>query len=367
MSKLEMINIEIIRRQEATAALNLAIPDLLKAIEQFNKLDEMYRSDEKAARIALEGIYKESRHFTGKQPIVYSSTQTEFYPFFQGPVDTQCNPYFPITKVQDKTFDGIAPLMAPLTKTGAYARDVVFAPIESVSRVPAGAALTAFPVLTGEPLPGGWPGPAATIPGFCTGGTPPGATIGATCLLNGGAWTLPSTVADPVWIGANTAPALLRIALNAWKTDILIIQADLYLSNITENAYWQGIVNNINIVLAAVSTDAVFIRATGNPNPAAWGQTQSFTGATETARQVLITAANTGVPLHVSTRNAFLTNESNVEEQVFFGVIKLRLHQANGSFAKLRAAKSQIVTNKSLIDDNIAAISSLNLLKVKAS
>lgn len=367
MSKLEMINMEITRRQEATAALNLAIPDLLKAIEQFNKLDEMYRSDEKAARIALEGIYKESRHFTGKQPVVYSSTQTEFYPFFQGPTDIQCNPYFPITKVQDKTFDGLAPLLAPITRTGAYARDVTFAPIESVSRTPAAAALTAFPVLTGEPLPGGWPGPAATIPGFCTGDVPPGATDEATCTLNGGVWTPPGTVADPVWVGANTAPALLRVALTAWKTDIQAIQADLYLNNATENTYWQNIVNNINIVLAAVSTDAVFVRATGNPDPAAWGQTQPFTGATETARQALIAEAQTGVTAHVSTRNAFLTTEANTEEQVFFGVIKLRLHQANGSFAKLRAAKSQIVTNKSLIEDNQSAISSLNLLKVKAS
>lgn len=367
MSKLEMIDMEITRRQEATAALNLAIPDLLKAIEQFNKLDEMYRSDEKAARIALEGIYKESRHFTGKQPLVYSSTQTEFYPFFQGPTDVQCNPYFPITKVQDKTFDGLAPLYAPVTRTGDYARDITFAPIESVSRTPAATALVAFPNISGEPLPSGWPGPADTIPGYCTGDVPPGATDEATCLLNGGVWTPPGAVADPVWVGANTAPALLRTALTAWKTDIQIIQADLYLNNAAENTYWQGIVDNINVVLAAVSTDAVFVRATGNPNPAAWGQTQSFTGATETARQALITAAQTGVPSHIATRNTFLSTESNTEEQVFFGVIKLRLHQANGSFAKLKAAKSQIITNKSLIDDNLAAISSLNLLKVKAS
>ncbi|CAB4125772.1 hypothetical protein UFOVP53_225 [uncultured Caudovirales phage] len=367
MSKLDMLNIEIIRRQEASAALNLATPDLLLAIEQFNKLDEMYKSDEKAARIALEGIYKESRHFTGKQPTVYSFAQTEFYPFFQGQTDAQCNPYFPITKIQDKTFDGLSPLYSSPTKTGAYARDATFSPIESVSRIPAGAALTAFPVLTGEPLPSGWPGAATTIPGFCTGGTPLGATSESVCLLNGGTWTPPGTVADPVWVGVNTAPALLRVALNTWKADILAIQADLYLANTTENTYWQGIVNNINIVLAAVSTDAVFVRATGNSNPAAWGQTQSFTGATETARQALITAANTGVSAHVSTRSTFLTNEANIEEQVFFGVIKLRLHQANGSFAKIKAAKNQLKTNQSLIDDNVAAISSLNLLKVKAS
>lgn len=362
-----MINMEITRREEATAALNLAIPELLAAIEQFNKLDEMYRSDEKAAREALEGIYKENRHFTGKQPVVYSSAETETYPFFQGPLDSQGNPYFPITKVQDKTFDGLSPYPAPTTRTGAWNRDVTFSPIESVTRVPAAAALQAFPVLTGEPLPGGWPGPAATIPGFCTGDTPPGATDEATCLLNGGVWTPPGTVADPVWVGANTAPALLRVPLLAWKADIQVILADIYLTDAAEIAYWQSMVTNIDIVLAAIVNDAVFVRATGNPDPAAWGQTQPFTGATETARQFLITASTTGIPTHITTRQAFLTKEGETEEEVFFGIIKLRLHQANGSFAKLRAAKSQIVTNKSLIDDNNAAISSLNLLKVKAS
>lgn len=362
-----MLNMEITRREEANAALNLAIPDLLAAIEQFNKLDEMYRSDEKIAREALEGIYKENRHFTGKQPLVYTSANTEVYPFFQGPNDADGNPYFPITKVQDKTFDGLSPFPAPPTKTGAWQRDANYSPTENVTRVPAGAALQAFPVLTGEPLPGGWPGAPATTPAFCTGGTTPGATSGTTCVLNGGTWTPAGNTPDPVWNGPDTAPALLRVPLTAWKADIQTIITDLYLNDAAELAYWQLIITNIDIVLAAIVNDAVFVRATGNPDPAAWGQTQPFTGATETARQFLITAATTGVPAHVSTRSSFLVTEATSEEEAFFGIIKLRLHQANGSFAKLRAAKSQIVTNKSLIEDNAAAISSLNLLKVKAS
>ena len=362
-----MINMEITRREDATKALNLAIPDLLAAIEQFNKLDEMYKSDELSARGSLQGVYKENRHFTGKQPLVYTASDTERYPFFQGPNDADGNPYFPVTKVQDKTFDGLSPYPAPPTKTGAWNRDVTYSPIESVLRVPAGAVLQAFPVITGEPLPSGWPGPPIVVPGFCTGDTPPGATDETTCLANGGVWTPPGNTPDPVWIGANTAPALLRVPLLAWKADIQIILADIYLSDAAEIAYWQLIVTNIDIVLAAIVNDAVFVRATGNSNPAAWGQTQPFTGATETARQFLIAAATTGIPAHVATRTAFLTTEGNTEEDVFFGVIKLRLHQANGSFAKLQAAKSQIVTTKSLIEDNVAAISSLNLLKVKAS
>jgi hypothetical protein len=365
MSKLEMIDMEITRRENATAAFNLAIPDLLASIEQFNKLDEMYRSDEKDARLALEGAYKENRHFTGKQPLVYSSAQTEIYPFFQGPLDSSGNPYFPITKVQDKTFDGLSPFPAPPTKTGAYARDANYSPLESVARIPAATALQAFPDLSGEPLPGGWPGAALPTAAFCTPAATPNTE--AQCAIIGGTWTPAGTAADPVWNGPDTAPALLRTALNAWKSDILIIVSDIYLNDAAELAYWNGILANINIVLAAVATDAVFIRATGNPDPAAWGQTQPFTGATETARAALEAAATTGVPAHVTTRQAFLDKEASTEEEVFFGIIKLRLHQANGSFAKLQAAKSQLVTTRSLIDDNNAAISSLNLLKVKAS
>lgn len=341
MSQLDIINMEIARRQEASKSLELATPDLLAAIEQFNKLDEMYRNSEKNSRDTLESIYKENRHFTGKQPIVYSFAQTEFYPFNQGPADTQCNPYFPITKVQDKTFDGISPLYAGPTKTGAYQRDGNYSPVEAPIRSTALTALQAFPDLSGE-----------TGTGFCTGDTPPGATDEATCLANGGVWTPPS------YGPGSTATEKLRNALNPWKAKINAIIADLH-NNIgsTELAYWQNIITQIDTILAAIQIDVIY------PN-----NTQDFVpnSPEDLARDYLI-ANISSINTHVADRTTFLTNAATTEEQIFFGVIKLRLHQANGSFAKLRAAKNQLVINKSLIADNISAIASLNLLKVKAS
>lgn len=366
MSMIDILNTEITRRINASKDLVKSQQDLVIAVEQFNKLDELYRSQQNTIGNDLIAIYKENKHFSGKNPLVYTLATTETYPFFNG-TDAASNPYYPITKVQDKTYDGISPLYADPTKTGVYPRDVIFSPIESVSRTPAGTALSAFPDLSGEPLPGGWPGPPDVIPGFCTGDTPPGATDEVTCLANGGVWTPPGTVADPVWTPSLTAPALLRTALNAWKSDILIIIADLYLNNSTENNYWQNIVADINTVLAAITTDAVFVRATGDSDPAAWGQTQALTGVAATARTALITAASTGVAAHVTARKTVLDTLAATQESTFFGVIKLRLHQANGSYAKLKAASSQQSINRGLVADNDAAIASLNLLKVKNS
>jgi len=365
MSLLDIINTEIIRRRQSTESLIDSEADMLATVEQFNKLDEMYRTYESLSRNKLENIYKENRHFTGKQPSVYSFTQTEKYPFYGGPSDSDCNPYFPITKVQDNTFDGISPLFAPPTRTGAFQRDANYSATENVPRAPALVQLLAFPDISAEPLPLNWP----AAQGFqCTGETPPGSGIDmTTCLLNGGTWGL---IPDPVWVGANTAPAKLRVPLQAWKADIQVIQADLFNNpGSTEYNYWQNIVNDIDVVLAAISLDAVFIRATGNTDPAAWGQTQDFIPSSiqDIARDNLIIAAQTGIVSHVATRSSFLNTTATSEEQVFFGIIKLRLHQANGSYAKLKAAKSQVSVSKSLIQDNTDAIASLNLIKVQNS
>lgn len=342
MSTSEMFDMEIARRQNASATLKSAMPDILASIEQFNKLDETYRAEESKARLTLEYIYKENRHSTGKQPIVYSSTQTEFYPFFQGATDTLCNPYFPITKVQDKTFDGLAPLYAPPTKTGAYARDAAYTPVEAPIRNTAMVALQAFPDISGE-----------TGVGSCTGETPLGSGIDETiCTTNGGVWT------PPGYGPGSTATERLRNALNPWKAKVTAIIADLYSNpGSTELAYWQNISTNIDTVLAAIQVDVIY------PS-----HTVDFTlsSPADVSRDYLI-ANIASIGTHITDRSTFLNSEAATEEQVFFGIIKLRLHQANGSFAKLRAAKSQIVTNTSLIDDNTAAISSLNLLKVKSS
>ena len=112
MSKLDIINEELQRRKDANQSIIDGEQALTDAIEQFNKLDELYISDQKVSKERLDCLYLENRHFTGKQPSVYTFDQVEKRPFFGGQTDAECNPYFPITKVQDGTFDGIAPLFA---------------------------------------------------------------------------------------------------------------------------------------------------------------------------------------------------------------------------------------------------------------
>lgn len=342
MSMIDILDIEIQRREAANTDLIAAQADIEATIEQFNKLDEVHRTNEKAVRDRLTGVYKENRHFTGKEPIVYSFAQTEKYPFYGGNLDTQCNPYFPITKVQDKTFDGIAPLYAPPTKTGVFQRDGNYSPIESTLRTPAIAGIQAFPDISSE-----------TGLGSCTGETPPGSgTNQALCLANGGAWT------PPEYAPGATATEKLRAVLDPWRPIVVQIIADLYNNpGSTELSYWQNILNKIDAILAAIQVDVVYPF-----------QTQDFTPGSpaDIARDYFVSNAS-AINTHITDRSAFLTKEAATEEDLFFGVIKLRLHQANGSFAKLQASKNQKNTNKSIVDDNLAGIRSLNLLKVKSS
>jgi len=343
MSKIDMINDEIARRQNSSKTLIDANKDIQVAIEQFNKLDEMYRKDEKTSRERLESLYKESQHFNGKHPSVYSFSQTEYYPFFQGAADTDCNPYFPITKVKDKTFDGLSPLYCPPTKTGVYQRDGNYSgTIEPTVRAPAIAALQAYPDISGE-----------VGTGSCAGETPPGSGIDeTTCLANGGTWT------PPGYDSNNTGTGKLRNALNPWKAEINALIPDLSTDNHSaELAFWQNILNHIDTILAAVAVDPIY---PDHSQPFVVGSPEDI------SRNYLINNA-TAISNHVTDRNAHLVTEANIEEQLFFGIIKLRLHQANGSFAKLRSAKAQLDTNNSIITDNESAIKNLNLMKVKSS
>lgn len=357
MSKLDIINAEILRREEALKSIEDGEIKLVETIEQFNKLDEFYRDQEKDARDDLECTYLENRHFTGEWPIVYAFAEVEKYPFFDQ-TDALCNPYFPITKVQDETFDGLGPLEATTARTGAHQRQRTFAATEDIPRDSALTQLQNFPDISNEPLPANWP----AAQGFeCNGGVGADETA---CLLDGGTW---DPIPDPVWTGADTAPALLRVPLQAWRDDMAAIQADLCEVGTTEYDYWQGLLDDADTVLAAITTDAVFVRNTGNGDPATWGQTQAFTGATETARANLETAADTGVLAHIATRQAVLDGNGVVDEKIFFGLIKLRLHQANGSYSKAMSAKKLQDTQESLKADNISAIELLNLMKVKNS
>jgi hypothetical protein len=328
---------EIKRRQLANATLIKAGPDIEAAIVQFTELDTAHKANEQDAREELEAIYKESRHYTGKQPKVFSVVEVETYPFFGGPDDTDCNPYFPISKVKNKTFDGLAPLNVLPTKTGAWARDVVFSPIEKTIRDPALAAVQAFPDISGE-----------SGSGSCSGETPPGSGTNETiCTTNGGVWT------PPTYGPGSTATEKLKDALDAWKPIIESIVADLYNdSENIESSYWQNILSKVETLLAAVQTHVSYPSHTDDFLPGS---------PADLARDYLI-ANISSIEAHVNDRKAFLNTEATNQETAFFGIIKLRHHQANGSFAKLQAAKTQKTTNQSIMDDNTAAIDALNAL-----
>ena len=335
MSKLDIINEEIMRRENNNISLIQGRVDLAAAIEQFNKLDEMYRTDEKTSRELLECLYKENRHFITKWPIVYSFTDTEFYPFFKGENDIDCNPYFPATKVKDGSFDGLEPWPALPTKTGAHQRDRDYgSTIEPTLRNTAITVLTAFPDISDEV-------------GKCTPTATPDTE--AQCTIEGGVWG---------YVAGDTATEKLRAALDPWRAEIVLVMADLCndVGNV-EATFWQDILDNIDDVLAAIQVDVT------EPT-----QTSDFTPSSpeDIARDYLIAQAGT-FTTHVNNRTSFLSGEATTEEDTFFGIIKLRLHQANGSFAKLKAAKGQRDSTKSIIADNDAAIRSLNILKVKNS
>lgn len=337
MSKLDIINDEIARREANNQDLLATQQELEIAIEQFNKLDELYRTDEKASREDLECFYLENRHFTAKWPIVYSFSDTEFYPYTQGETDDLCNPYFPITRVKDGTFDGIEPLFAEPTRTGDFGRDRDYTTPEPPLRDAAIIALQAYPDNSDE----------TASSGSCS---DPQYADQATCELNGETWT-------PGYGPGDTATEKLRAALDPWRAEIVAVQTDLCNDDGTEAAFWQDILDNVDDVLAAIQTDVTY--------PA---QTQDFTpGSPEDLARDYLIANDSTFETHVNNRSTFLSGEATLEEDVFFGIIKLRLHQANGSFSKLKAAKDDEGLRESLIADNNSAIESLNVLKVKNS
>jgi hypothetical protein len=333
MSKLDMIETEISRRAQTSEQLKLAEIDTLKAIEQFSKLDEMHKSEEKKSREKLEGVYKELRHFTGKWPKVYAAQDIEYYPFFNGPTDNDCNPYFPVSKVKNKTFDGLGPLyIGPTQGTGTWARDRNYSPSETSLRTASVSALSAFPDISGEVA-------SCSLPAF---------TSSSSCSAGGGTWGY-----DP----ADTATARIRTPLTAWKNEILNgVIPDLWQDASGDQLnFWQNLVSKINDILAAIPSDVSYPNNTVN----------FFTPGSpaDIAKNFIINNANSDV----GNRINYLTSQADKEEKVFYSLIKLRLHQANGSFAKIKAAKFQIQTNKSIIKDNTDAIASLNILKVKDS
>lgn len=329
-----MLNEEIIRRNNMSDQLKLAEADLLKAKEQFSRLDEMFRQDEKVSRQRLECIYKESRHFTGKWPKVYTSSNVEQYPFFNGISDNDCNPYFPASKIKDKTFDGIGPLyIGPTGGSGTWARDRNHpGSTEPSLRTSSLSALSAFPNISSEV-------PTCSNPSYSS---------QSTCTAGGGSWGYATGV---------TATELIRTPLTSWRDKIqgqIIPDLCSDTSN-TQLNFWQDIVNKINTILLAIPTDVNYPSHTVDFAPGS---------PADLARDYLLTA---DVNTTITNRINYLSTEADKQEKIFFGIVKLRLHQASGSFAKKKTTDYQIQTNRSIIKDNADAIASLNILKVKSS
>lgn len=353
------------------AIINLKSADETTAAElaEAKQLDKNLQGDQSTFGGGLEGLYKEKRHYSGKEPLVYTQSQTDVYPFYQGAVDTDGNPYFRPSLVIAGSDKGIKPIFSEPTRTGpvGYNRDGDYAPTEDVNRVPVIQPLKDYPVLTGEPLPPNFPNAAGTNGGvdqcfYAVGVDEP------TCTGNGGEWVLNGDpIPDPTWIGPDTAPGVLRPFVTAWKDDVQIILDDVYLDDLTTESFWQSIIDECNTFLGLLPADAVFVRNDPNPDPATWGQTPTPAGALLTSLNNLILLSETSTPAFVISRDSDLDGRSEVDEQTYFGIINLRLHQVNGSYARVKSLENQAGTNVELIEDHQEALDTLNRLIISKS
>lgn len=364
----ENLEMEIVRRQSINDAIALAEEDTAATIAQFEELEAQYITHTDTARVQLEPAYNENKHYTAKWPIVYDAARVELYPYFSS-TDDGCNPYFPISLVQSGVEKGLTPVESVTTRTtgGPNVRDRDHAPKEEVPRTAANVALVAYPDTVNETPYGAPYTPPAVYPKNATADTcyygVGGEPDAGTCSGNGGSWVL---LGDPIpdppaWV--NTAPELLAADLNIWKADILIIIADLDANHTqtynnpivgglrTAQQYWQDIIDEIDICLGLLPSSS-FI---GNPS-LDWGRTPAPTGALLTSINNLKAYAVTHLPAFVSTRSGQLQDTATIQEEVFFGIVKLRVHQVNGSFSKLRALRDSQDNNADIVADNTQSI-----------
>ena len=326
---LDSIDAEITRRLDNSAALLESKNQMIKAADQFKQIDDINKKQEDASRTLLESVYKELRHFTGQWPVVYSADTVEFYPFFQGQEDSKCNPYYPMTKIQDKTFDGVAPLRADTTKTGAHARARAYANSETSTRATAMTALEQFPDTSEE------------------------IGIDRNADQQQGENDPPHTYDYYYPVGA-TATEKLRAALIPWRDEIVVLKNDLYKDTYsTYSLFWQNILDNVNSIINNIQTDVVWPAKT---DVSVAGPSRGYLLANKTAFES-----------NINQRTLSLSQEAELEEDVFYSLIRLRLHQVNGTFTKLKISKNQTVINDAIIADNEIAIKTLNSIKIKSS
>lgn len=384
-SERETYEMEIARREDQISQFEeAAIADGI-ARKQIKDLDDQNAASLEQNRQELIAIYKELRHYTGKEPIVFTEAQVTEYPYFQGPEDDAGNPYYRISVVKAGDDLGLAPLETPPDfVNGRWTRDRSYAPTEDVPRSEASVALKAYPDYTGEPLPQGWPGEQETTPPFCSGITE------AQCTMNGGTWdpvnmrcegigqstcempplngTYNSTgtpIDDPVWVPEETAPELLRPKLENWQRDLIHIRDEAYTKDqAPTQAYYQEVIDRIQNCLDLLPPPAVFQRRTNDPDPEEWGRTpvpQPGEPLYE-AIQDLIEYADTGVPEFVADRQVVVQGEADFFENAHFTFVGMRLHAANGSYSKFRALDQKTEINTELVEDHKKVIRQLQVL-----
>lgn len=361
MSKNNTYRDERARREKSIKDITNGNIEILAAIEQFNKLDETYKTEEQSIRERLECIYKETRHHTGSWPIVYSQAQTSKYPLFGGTTDEECNPYYRITEVKAGNNDGIAPQFAEITRTGGATinRHRTY-DVESPLRSTARAALAAYPDRSFEDV--------SNTTGSCS---DPQYTDEATCVAAPGTPT-------PTWslnyIG-NTAPDLLRAALTPWKNKIIELKADLCNADAATTQELQSIIDGIDLVLSTLPPLPIYPDQTPD---AAYCSNSLYTdqASCELAGAIWDSTLQDAINQTISNidnemvnifdqRAADLTTKAETAEKKMFAIIGLRLHQINGSHAKVKQVKDQYKTNLGLIADHKQSISNINILITK--
>ncbi|NJO52557.1 MAG: hypothetical protein HC840_27705 [Leptolyngbyaceae cyanobacterium RM2_2_4] len=319
-TKKEILEAEVLRRQDQLSTIEGATADLQIAKTQQLELDNEHAQSQADIRTELTSVYRESRHYEGKEPKnFYSRMRVKTHPFFQGEADDAGNPYYRLSAIKAGDL-GLAPLeTGPTHVNGRWTRDRVFAPTEDVPRLPAITALQNYPDHSGEPLPVGWPGSQQNTPGFCTGETPPGSGTNETlCNSNGGTWTDDTPIPDPVWVPSETAPEVLKAAIDPWKRKIEQMLQDTHQDDTATEQLYQDILDEIANLYSLLPAPAVFVRATGNPDPDDWGQTPDPTGALLTSINTLLQYAQTDLPNFLTiTRRPFLQSEAERLESEF--------------------------------------------------
>ena len=379
----EKYETEIQRRQTQVDNLLLAGTQNAEAKKQLKDLDDENSASLEDFRQKLVALYKESRHYTGKEPRVFTEDEVTTYPFFNGQADDGGNPYYRVSVVQSGEDPGIAPLETPPDSTnGRWTRDRIYEPTEDVPRSEASNALAAYPDYTGEPLPSNWPGSQETGPSQCSGITQVECTsnggtwnaVGGYCeglsepvceMTLGGTYSAGSLIDDPVWVAEETAPELLRAELLEWRKELQHLFDQAYeLDQMATQDFYQMVIDEIDNCISLLPAPAVFVRATGNNDPEAWGRTHVPVPGDliYDSIELLKNYADVAVPDFVADRKQTLEEEAGFLENSHFTFINMRIHQVNGSFAKYKAIDTQESINENIILDHKKVIKQLKIL-----